>query len=94
MDMGFRADRCLGYQQLTIDATTPQALTVPAGCVMARIIPTAQAARWRDDGGTVSATVGMPLAVGAELIYNAQGLTSLRFIGQVASTILNIAYYG
>jgi len=90
---------CLGYQQITSLAAST-ALTVPQvdsnglSCkpVMARIIATAQAVRWRDDGVAPAASVGMPLAVGTMLDYDGD-LTRIRFIEQVGGAVLNISYY-
>lgn len=85
--------RQLGYQQITsLSAAT--ALTIPGGTVLALCTPETQAVRWRDDGTSPTATVGYPLAVGAELRYDAMGLAALKFIEQTASAKLNIVYYG
>lgn len=81
----------LGYQQLS-GLSSAQPLTVPAEARYARISPQTQAVRWRDDGTNPTATVGMPLAVGAELIYSGN-LRSLKFFEQAASAVLNIVYY-
>lgn len=91
---------CLGYQQITslssatgltvptIDPTT--GLTVKAN--FALITPEAQAVRWRDDGTSPSASVGMPLAVGVTLQYDGD-LSKIKFIQQVSGGIINISYY-
>lgn len=93
MQMSFQAEKALGYQQITsLSAAT--ALTVPTGTILAIITPEAQAVRWRDDGTNPTATVGYPLAVGAELRYTAAQLAALKFIEQTASAKLNITYYG
>lgn len=93
MEAGFRAEKALGYQQIT-DVSSAVALTVPAGTSLALIVPEVQAVRWRDDGTNPTATVGMPLAIGAMLIFTAQSLAALRFIEQAASAKLNVTYYG
>lgn len=89
----------LGYQQITsLSAST--ALTVPVvdknglSCTpsIAIITPESQAVRWRDDGTAPTATVGMPLAVGATLQYDGD-LTQIRFIEQTGSAKLNVTYY-
>lgn len=83
----------LGYQQITsLSAAT--ALTVPPGAAMALIIPETQAVRWRDDGTNPTASVGQPLAVGAELSYDAANLAALKFIEQVSGAKINVTYYG
>ncbi|QGH72949.1 MAG: hypothetical protein [Siphoviridae sp. ctdEk19] len=93
MDSSFRAEQALGYQQIT-SLSSATALTVPAGATMARIQPETQAVRWRDDGSNPSATVGQPLAVGAELVYTGAQLSVLKFIEQVSGAKLNVTYYG
>lgn len=81
----------LGYEQIT-SLVAAVGLTVPAGAQRARIVPTTQAVRWRDDGTDPSGTVGQPLAVNVELIYDGN-LATIKFIQQAASAALNIAYY-
>lgn len=65
---------------------------IPVNARIARIICETQAVRWRDDGVAPTATVGMPLAVGTELIYDGN-LASIKFIEQTASAKLNVSYY-
>ena len=93
MQQNFSAEKALGYQQIT-SLSSAAALTVPNGTILAIITPEAQAVRWRDDGTNPTATVGYPLAVGAELRYTAAQFAALRFIEQAASAKLNIVYYG
>ena len=90
---------CFGYQQITsLSAST--ALTVPTkgptGLSQkpsyAIIIAETQAVRWRDDGTAPSATVGMPLPVNTEFLYDGD-LTKIRFFEQTASAKLNVSYY-
>lgn len=83
----------LGYQQLT-SLSGATALTIPAGASVAICTPETQAVRWRDDGTNPTSSVGMPLAVGATLIYDAAALAALKFIEQTASAKLNVSYYG
>lgn len=94
MQQSFMAERALGYQQLTIDATTAQALTVPAGTTLILITPEAQAIRYRDDGTLPTSAVGYPTPVGGELRYTGQNKSAIRIIGQAASAIVNVMYYG
>lgn len=82
---------CLGYQQIT-SLSAAAALTVPQGATMAVIVPEAQDIRWRDDGVNPTASVGMPVAVGAVLSYDGD-LNRIRFIQQSASAIINVSYY-
>ena len=82
---------CLGYQQITsLSAST--ALTVPSGATLALIVPETQNVRWRDDGTAPTASVGMPIFVGASLSYDGD-LNRIRFIEETASAKLNISYY-
>jgi hypothetical protein len=101
---GIRAEKPLGYGQFaaaSIDASTLlSTITVggvagiPEGTAMVRIVPEAQAIRWRDDGTAPTTAIGQPLAVGAELIYTGNGLKNFRVIGQVANAVLNVTFYG
>ena len=87
--------RQLGYtQHLAAAVDAGVNLAPPAGAVYGIVIPEAQACRWRDDATNPSATVGMPLAVGAVLVLEGQVLSQYRFISQVAGCILNVTYYG
>ena len=95
MDINYRPERPLGYQQIT-SLSTAQALTVPAGTILILVTCETQAVRWRDDGTNPTATVGYPLATNAELQYTGTpaALAALRFIEQAASAKLNVCYYG
>lgn len=85
--------KALGYQQIT-SLSSAQALTVPAGTMLALIIPQTQSVRWRDDGTSPTASVGQPLAVGQELEYDSANIASLKFIEQTASAAINVTYFG
>ena len=85
--------KALGYQQITSLAAAT-ALTVPAGTSKALIQAETQAVRWRDDGTSPTASVGMNLAVGDMLEYDSAQLAIVKFIEVVASAKLNISYYG
>lgn len=88
-----------GYQQI-VGLAASTALTVPVRDTLgisstptvAFITPETQAVRWRDDGVAPTAAVGMPLAVGATLVYDGD-LTKIRFIQQAATATLNVSYY-
>jgi len=84
-----------GYQQIaaaTTVAATP--LTVPTQATIAIIQAEAQDARWRDDGVDPTASVGMILKAGEELVVNgADHLAAIKFINKSAGAILNISYY-
>lgn len=59
---------------------------------MALIVPETQNVRWRDDGVAPTASVGMPIVVGASLSYDGD-LNKIRFIEETASAKLNVSYY-
>ena len=86
----------LGFQQITsLSSSTGLTLpTVPLGIMpkMAVIHCESQAVRWRDDGTAPTASVGMQLPVGGELIYDGD-LNAIRFIEEVASAKLNVSFY-
>jgi len=82
---------CLGYQQIT-SLSGATNLTVPATATYAVIVPETQAVRWRDDGTAPTASIGMPVAVGAALLYDGN-LRGIQFIEQAASAKINISYY-
>lgn len=82
---------CLGFQQIT-DLSSAIGLTVPSGATLALIVPETQNIRWRDDGANPTASVGMPVFVGASLSYDGD-LNRIRFIQEAASAKLNVSYY-
>jgi hypothetical protein len=82
---------CLGYQQIT-DLSSATGLTVPVGATRALIAPVTQTVRWRDDGVSPTASVGMPVTAGSYLSYDGD-LKSVKFIQTAASAELNISYY-
>ena len=89
----------MGYQQIT-NLSSATGLTVPqkdmngmAGTPRIAIItPESQGVRWRDDGVTPTASVGMPLSAGVTLQYDGD-LSQIKFIEQVSGAKLNITYY-
>jgi hypothetical protein len=93
-DSGIRRVAC-GYQQIT-SLSSAQKLTVPTTCggppTLAVITAEAQAVRYRDDGTSPTATVGMPLATGVALSYEGT-LSAIQFIEQTASAKLNVLFY-
>lgn len=82
---------CLGYQQIT-SLGSAVGLTVPQGATLALIVPETQNVRWRDDGTNPTASVGMPIFVGASLSYDGD-FNKIKFIEETASAKLNISYY-
>lgn len=93
MQRDFRAERPLGYQQIT-NLSAAVGLTIPAGAAFCLVTPSGQAVRWRDDGTNPTASVGYPLPVGAEMRYSAQSFGSLKFIEVAASAVLDVCFYG
>lgn len=86
----------LGYEQIT-GLSTAKGLTLPASSSnlkFCQIQAESQAVRYRDDGTSPTATVGMMLAVGQLLEYDASNVKALKFIEQAASAKLNVTYYG
>lgn len=100
----FIADKDLGYAQIAAGGADASVLIssltfngvvgIPRGCETLLIVPEAQAIRWRSDGTAPTATVGYPLAVGAELRYTMAQLTQLRVIAQTAGAIVNVYALG
>ncbi len=81
----------MGYQQIT-NLSSAVALTVPAEAQTAVIVCEGQAVRWRADGTSPTAAIGMPLAVGQALIFDGE-FGGLKFMEQAASAKLNVSYY-
>ena len=81
----------IGFQQIT-PLTTAQILTVPVGARIAVIHADGQVIRWRDDGTAPTATVGMRLVVGGELVYDGE-LTKLKIIEEATGAKANVSYY-
>jgi hypothetical protein len=81
----------LGYQQIT-SLSSAAGLTVPQGATLALIVPETQNVRWRDDGTDPTASVGMPIFVGASLSYDGD-FNKIKFIEVTASAKLNVSYY-
>jgi hypothetical protein len=82
---------CLGYQQIT-SLSSAAGLTPPQGATLALIVPESQNVRWRDDGTNPTASVGMPIFVGASLSYDGD-FNKIKFIEETASAKLNVSYY-
>lgn len=86
--------KSLGYEQIT-DLDPAVGLTIPDGTSFAVIQCEGAGVRWRDDGTSPTAAVGMILNVGEELIYDVgQGLDRLEFFELSTASILNVSYYG
>lgn len=101
MQAGFVADKSLGYVQITGGALDAGGLLsalaaggIPAGAIRVKINVATQAIRWRDDGQSPTAGLGMPQAAGSLLDYQERDLGSLRLISQVAGAVLDVTFYG
>lgn len=86
----------MGYQQIT-DLSTAKALTVPCDAsgrcaTSALIVAEAQAVRFRDDGTSPTAAIGLPLAVAVPLAYSGT-LSAIKFIEQTSGGKLNVLFY-
>lgn len=83
----------LGFQQITsLSAAT--ALTVPAGAEIAVIGCDTQDVRWRDDGTSPTATIGMLLRKTDQPFVYRGSLSRIKFIEASASGVLNVSYFG
>jgi hypothetical protein len=86
----------LGFQQIT-SLSSASGLTVPTNALgqyanRAIVHTETQAVRWRDDGTSPTAGIGMRLTVGSELEYDGD-LAKIKFIEETASAKINISYY-
>lgn len=79
-----------GYEQIA--PSTATSLTVPGGATMALIQAVTQNVRWRDDGPSPTASVGMRISAGEEFWYIGD-IDAIKFIEEVASAELNVSYY-
>lgn len=81
----------LGYEQVTT-LSAAAGLTPPSGADRALIQAVTQDVRWRDDGTSPTASVGMLLAAGSTLDYDGD-LSTFEAIETAASAELNVSYY-
>lgn len=65
---------------------------IPVDANTAIITAGTQAVRFRDDGGTPTASVGQPLATGAPILYSGP-FQNLSFIEQTSSAKIDITFY-
>lgn len=82
-----------GYQQVAATAAlvTP---TVPAGTSLMIVSIVGNNARYRADGTSPTATVGMPIYMGDPAYTFTSSLAALKFIAQSGTTEYNFDYYG
>ena len=81
----------LGHQQIT-DLSSAVGLTPASGAQRALLCAQTQAVRFRDDGTSPTATVGIHLAAGEPYLYEGD-LSAIEFIEEAASAKLDISYY-
>jgi hypothetical protein len=82
----------LGYVQETVLSAAVALSNVPVGSRYAIITAESANVRWRDDGTSPTASIGMPLADGDTLVYTGDP-TKLKFIEETASAKINVSYY-
>lgn len=82
-----------GHQDLDV-VSTATALTVAAGSKVALIQCEGQDVRWRDDGTSPTAAIGMRLYAGAAPFLYTGNLDTIEFIQVGATATMNINYYG
>lgn len=83
----------VGYQQLSV-AGTATGLTVPENANTATIVVEDASVRFRSDGTSPTATVGVSLWQNQSFqIQSREILTAIEFISQSGTAELNIEYY-
>jgi hypothetical protein len=82
----------LGYAQLSISNAAGLGAP-PGGAVTALVIPHGGAVRWRDDGTSPTASVGMYLAADTPLTYQGT-LSALKLIAVTGTVEVNVSFYG
>ena len=81
-----------GFDQLS-PITSATGLTVPAGSRVALIQADTQDARWRDDGTSPTASVGMLLSTDDVGLWYNGDLEAIEFIEVVSGAIVNVSFY-
>ncbi len=84
-----------GYRQQTISTTSIALTSVPSAATYAIISVATQGVRWRDDAGVPTASVGMPVAAGGQIVLRSRvSIENFRVIRSgAADAELNISYY-
>jgi hypothetical protein len=81
-----------GFQQIA-DLSAAVGLTVPDdGASFIVVNPESQNVRWRDDGTSPTAEVGMLLVADTEFTYQGD-LSKIQFIEVTSGAKLNVSYY-
>lgn len=81
-----------GTGQYALAVTTNTTLSVPLGAKVAQICVETAGVRYRDDGGSPTTTVGIPVNAGACFQF-AGPLSALQFTAQSGSPTLSVSYY-
>lgn len=81
----------LGHQQIT-GLNAAKSLTVPAGAQRALLCPQTQPVRFRDDGTSPTADIGIYIAANERVWYEGD-LSAIKFIETAASAKLDVSYY-
>jgi hypothetical protein len=85
-----------GYCQITSVGSATLISTcsggIPSKSVLVQVCVEAQAVRYRDDGVSPTASVGMPVPAATCFSYSGN-LAALSFIEQTAGAILNVSFY-
>jgi hypothetical protein len=81
----------LGYVQMTSLAAAQGLSSIPAGAKYAFITVEGAAIRFRGDGVPPTASVGIPVAVGSQIMISTN-LANVEVIQQASGAILNIQY--
>lgn len=84
------------YQLSAVNTASAASLTsggIPTGATMAYLNAEVASVRYRDDGGTVTATVGSLITVGNPGIFYTGTLTAIQFIAATGSPLLNVSFY-
>ena len=86
----------LGYAQDTSISSASPLPSIPDGARAALIQAGTAELRWRDDGGTPTASIGMILAAGESFLYTGDetsegALSAIRVIS--ATGEVNVSYY-
>lgn len=88
----------LGYSQLTslASSTLISSVTggIPAGTESVLLQCETNNVKYRDDGGTPTATVGMLLIANTIYEFTVAQIASMRVIEVTASAKINITFYG
>lgn len=92
----------LGVAQFTVAASAISLGTVTLisggtvntlGAETCLIVPETNGIRYRDAGGTATASVGMPIAAAGALEYDGN-IPNLSIIAQSGTATVNVAFYG